>query len=489
MNEKELIKRKENDWEITDLLWEVVRRWRLILVCTLIGAVILAGYQLVKDMKAAKATPEQVQVEQERTIEEMEQALGTQDLDEVLGAVAMRKQLDEKSTYSKESALMQINPYAENVVYLQYYAIGDLIELDYASIFKQHITSSVYASELIDVETGGRTVYMMSDGDYASMDSNVDNNKNSFVVRVRGLSEEECMETAELIKADLKDYVQKLGTNISGISLTLIEENAVVIVDEELVYMQNQTATMIKQLNNNLDSLKSNMTGDQLALYVQYTDLMEQEAADSNENVEADNEVNSEAEITTSTEVSVHLSITKLVIGAIIGLILAILWILLSFLVSAKLRSETEIKTLYRVNVLGSIRSGKKNGIDRQIMKWRYHRSGTLTLEQEVDLISANIKIACGNDNTDVYLTGSDMESMPKEILEKLVATCKEKGVSVVIGKEISYHADALEKMAEVGRVLFVEQIRNSYCDEIYKEVIICMEHEIPVMGMIVIGA
>ena len=43
--------------------------------------------------------------------------------------------------------------------------------------------------------------------------------------------------------------------------------------------------------------------------------------------------------------------------------------------------------------------------------------------------------------------------------------------------------------MAEVGQVLFVEQIRGSYCDEIYKEVKICLEHKIPVLGMIVVGA
>ena len=88
MNEKELVKRKETDWEISDLLWEILRRWRVILVCILAGAGLLAGFQLIKDVKKAKATPQQVQVKEEQTIESMEQALGKQDMDEVLAAVA-----------------------------------------------------------------------------------------------------------------------------------------------------------------------------------------------------------------------------------------------------------------------------------------------------------------------------------------------------------------------------------------------------------------
>lgn len=488
MNEKELIKRKDSDWEITDLLWEILRRWRVILICILAGAVLLSGYQLLKDLKAAKTTPQQAQVKEEQTIESMEKALGKQDIDEVLAAVATKKQLDEKSAYSKESALMKINPYAENVVYLQYYVTGELVETDYAGLFKQHILNGADASELVDVVTGGTTVYMLSDGEALNIDGTADGNKNSFVVRVRGLSAEECQTAAEMVKADLQKYEQKLRENLSGVSLTLIEENSAVVVDEELVLLQNQTATMIKQLNNNLDSLKSNMTGSQLALYVKYSEINEKEALGIVDDEEETNEQEVKPQAVEN-KVSVRISFTKFIIGAVIGLVLAIVWILFGFLLNPKLRSEEEIKTLYRVNVLGNVRSGKKNALDRQILKWRYHRAGTLNLEQEVDLISANIKVACKNGNATVYLAGSDMSNLSNELLEKLVSNCKEKGITLITGKEISYHADALEQMAEIGQVLFVEQVRGSYCDEIYKEVMICLEHNIPVLGMVVVGA
>lgn len=485
MKEKELIKRKETDLEITDFLWELLRRWRLLLTCILIGAVLLSGLQLVKDMKAAKATPEQVQAEAERTIEEMENALGAQDMDEVLGAAAMKKQLDEKSLYVKESPLMQINPYEENVIYLQYLVVGVPAGMDYACLYKQHISWGANMSELVDVVTGESLTYLTSDGSYVSMGSDFGDGRSSFVVRVRGLSDEACMETAELVKSDLEQYTQTLSGEIDEISLTLIEENAAVVVDEELAALQNQISTMIKQLNNNLDSLKSNMTGDQLALYVKYTERVETEAAGG----EADNTIAGDEEITDSAFEAVRFSFTKLVIGAVLGMVLSIVWILLAFVFSSKLRSGEEIKTLYRANVLGNVRSGRNNKIDRKIMEWRYHRAGTLTLDEEVDLISANIKVACGNKKTNVYLTGSSMSSVSADFLNRLVSACKEKGIAVTVGREISYYADALVEMAEVGQVLFVEQLRISYYDEIYKEITTCLEHDIPVLGMVVMGA
>ena len=50
----------------------------------------------------------------------MKEALGAQDLDQVYGAVAIKKRLDEKSDYADNSPLMAVNPYAENLILLQY---------------------------------------------------------------------------------------------------------------------------------------------------------------------------------------------------------------------------------------------------------------------------------------------------------------------------------------------------------------------------------
>jgi hypothetical protein len=481
MNDKELIKRKETDLEIADFLWEILRRWRLLLVCMLAGAVLLSGLQLIKDVKTAKATPEQIQVEEEKTVADLESALGEQDIDAVLGATAMKKQLDEKSQYVKESELMQINPYEENVIYLQYCVLGDLADMDYADFFEQHILNGTNASELVDLVADGQLIYTSNDGALINEGSKTGDNKNGFIVRVRGLSEEACRESAESVKADLEQYALNLSAEFSGLSLTLLEETIAIVVDTELAALQNQTATMLKVLNTNLDSLKSNMTGDQLALYVKYTENTQQEQSKDTDQMETGEVA---VEVSSST---VHFNSLRFLIGVVIGFVLAVVWILLAFACSSKLRSEREVQSLYHVNVLGNIRLGKENPIDRMILSARYHKAATLTLEEEIRLICANIKVACKNENT-VYLSGSVIDAMPEELVTQIVEECNDRGITVVAGNELSYHADALEKLAEVGRVVFIEQLRDSYYDEVYKEVKTCIEHKIPVVGMIIVG-
>lgn len=50
-----------------------------------------------------------------------------------------------------------------------------------------------------------------------------------------------------------------------------------------------------------------------------------------------------------------------------------------------------------------------------------------MSLEQEVELICANMKIAC-KENQKVYLTGSDLSGTSTEILEKLRQSVKREG-------------------------------------------------------------
>ena len=67
MNEQNITRRKEVDLEITDFLWEIVRNWRVIAICLIIGAVLLCGYQYIKDSRNAGTTVDEVVEEYSKT--------------------------------------------------------------------------------------------------------------------------------------------------------------------------------------------------------------------------------------------------------------------------------------------------------------------------------------------------------------------------------------------------------------------------------------
>ena len=478
MNEQNITRRKEVDLEITDFLWEIVRNWRVIAICLIIGAVLLCGYQYIKDSRNADTTADEVVEEYSKTVHEMKEALGAQDLDQVYGAVAIKKQLDEKSDYADNSPLMAVNPYAENLILLQYRVQsdeGNAAEL--AAIYQDYLMYGELASEMIDCDSRkDETIYAK------------ETYETGFTVRIRGSREADCKELAENVKKGLSAYAQRMDENFTAHELELVNESSNIIVDQELAQLQDDTALAIKNLGEHLDTIKSKMNGNQLELYVELTENQPEQNEDSAEQTGNEEETNGSD---VPEQISVHISVSKFIIGGIIGIALAIIFILLKYLLSGNLRSEAEIKALYHNDVLGTIRSsvdGKRGKIDKWYVGARYGKSGKMSLEQEVELICANMKIAC-KENQKVYLTGSDLSGTSTEILEKIRAECEKRGVTVVSGREICYYAEALEELAKIGQVVFIEEMRKSRYNNMYQEVIRCREHQIPILGMIVIGA
>ena len=185
MNEQNITRRKEVDLEITDFYGEIVRNWRVIAICLIIGAVLLCGYQYIKDSRNAGTTVDEVVEEYSKTVQEMKDALGAQDLDQVYGAVAIKKQLDEKSDYVDNSPLMAVNPYAENLILLQYCVQsdeGNAAEL--AAIYQDYLMYDKLASEMIDCDSRkDETIYAK------------ETYETGFTVRIRGSREADCKGT------------------------------------------------------------------------------------------------------------------------------------------------------------------------------------------------------------------------------------------------------------------------------------------------------
>ena len=468
----------ELDLEIKDFLWEFVRKWRIIIVFAVICAVALAAYQYRADMNKTDV------VVVKKTQEELEKAMGTQDLDEVTAAVALKRQIDEKSAYMETSELMQINPYEENVVFLQYYvsAPSETSAADIADIYKAYIEKS-HLSELVSVQKEDGNLYLNSEKSTDNTHVTVTgaDSERSFVVKAAGVTSENARELAEVVKNALQAYYAKVYANLGEHQLQLLDEIDSVIVDQELAELQTWNATAIKTISNNLDSMKNEMTGDQISLYVYRTTVVtEPEDADTPAPVPAK---------------TVTISVKHTIIGAVLGVVLGCAIIMVMYLFAAALRNGEEVKTLYRVKVLGNVdatafEKKKLFGfVDGFILKLQNFRKTKLSFEQEVQMICANIVLDCQKNNKEkVVLASSVKEALPETVVKAITETCIEKGVAVVTVGAISYDAEALETLAAVGNVVFIEKEHKSLYDELYNEIALCRENAIHVAGMVILG-
>ena len=470
----------EIDIEIKDMLWTCLHKWRLVVIMAAICGIALAAYQYRTDMNKTDV------VVVKKTQEELEKAMGTQDLDEVTAAVALKRQIDEKSAYMENSALMQINPYEENVVFLQYY-VSDALEIsgvDIADIYKAYIEKS-HLSELVSIYKEDGTIYVNSEKNKNNTNIAVANTESerSFVVKVIGVSNEEAMALAETVKTALQNYEAKLQTKLGVHELLLLDEMGAVVVDQKLAELQSWNATAIKASSNNLDSMKNEMTSDQITLYVYRTTVP---AAQENENT------STSAPVVTKT---VTISVKHAAIGAVIGVILGCAIAVVMYLFASALRNKEEVKTLYGVKMLGCIddsafQKKKLFGfVDAFLLKLQNAGKTKLSFEQEVQMICANIALDCQKNNNKKIVIASSVKSMiPEAVLEAVTKKCGEKGIEVTVVGMIAYDAQALETLAIVGNVVFIEKERTSLYDELYKEILLCKENGIYVAGMIVLG-
>lgn len=483
------------DIEIKDLLWEFARRWRVIVVMVLICGIGLAAYQYRIDMNKTDV------VTVKKTQEELEKAMGEQDLDEVSGAVALKKQLDQKSLYMDTSELMQINPYAEDVVLLQYYVSAEN-EVDAKAVTDAYISyvdndylaqavvemgaselETMYVSELISLASDTDGLYINTSNVSQSINMQVKEANSNYIVSVKvlGKTAEDAKRLADSVKTALQSYTSKLTSAMGAQELVLLEECSSIIVDQNLAELQNRNATAIKTLTNNLDSMKNEMTSDQIALYVYRTTVV------------TESEKTTTTSTTVTTAAPVRISVKHAVIGMVVGAILACGIIFVCYIFSATLRSKEEIKTLYNTKVWGFtniVVDRLFSSVDSFIIRLRNGRNVQLTVEQQIQMICANIVLDCKkNGRQQVYVSSSAWEAISSVMIDMIGEKCAQKGIQVVKGEAIIYNAEALEEVAQIGSVVFIETTHVSYYDEIYKEMLLCKEHDIDVIGMIVLGA
>ena len=485
------------DIEIKDILWELVRGWRVIVALAVICAVALTAYQYRIDMNKTDV------VTVKKTQEQLEASMGTQDLDEVTAAVALRRQADERSAYMESSYLMRINPYEENVVFLQYYvdAESENVALDANDTYIAYVNQGtlakeiadsgkyeieqVYLAELISVvkEEGATYINAKSASDRMALMVENGTEERVFTVKVVGVSEEAAEALAADVKTLLEKYNNVVSTSIGANQLRLMNENSVVLADQSLAELQNWNATSIKTISNNLDSMKNEMTGDQISLYTYRTTVLKEDVSASN------------ATASTPAEKVVSISLKHTVIGGVVGVVLGCGLIAVLYLFAAALRNGEEVKKLYGVNLLGYVDDSafqKKKlfvFVDHFIVKLQNGRKKKLTFEQEIQMVSSNIVLNCErNGAKEVFLATSAGKNIPVEVTDAIVKKCAQRGIKVTAGCDIAYDAESLENVAKIGRVVFVEKEGISLYDEMYEEIVLCRQHDVDVIGMVVVG-
>ena len=253
--------------------------------------------------------------------------------------------------------------------------------------------------------------------------------------------------------------------------------------------MQDKYANDTLEEQSDLASIKSDMNTNQLRALID----LEKEVFPWNTTTD---EQENEQDIADSVpqKVNVHISLTQVLTGAVAGLVLAAVYIFFAYLATGKIRTKNEINNYYHARVLGEItlpEEKKKNifcSVDKAINSLEHIGQKKLTIEEQIQMIVSNIYIAIQQDeNRKICVTGSVIENISDDLLDKLREILADKNIGFMRVETITYHPEALMTAAESGKIVLIEEKRSSYYREILKEMQLCRDNNIELLGIILL--
>lgn len=481
----------EREISLENLFWKLLLGWRRWLILGIVFAVLVSGLKYRRDISAYKAAVAQQGKEEEK--EEKDIILEPEEREAVENAKEVMRQLDEVEDYLKDSMLMNIDPYQENVLTLQFYVdtnyvfnytqdnVRDRTE-DIVAAYCSYARSGKLAEAVVDAvnEVNGELQAnyvgeLISAGEGSSM----------FLIYVVYPDAEYFGQIQKAVTQAIESQTAGITEKIGSHTLELLSAQESVKTDTDLARRQKEQKDILEGYRSRLTAAKGAMTEAQLEA------LQIRGEKDQREN---DKEEEGEEGEEPVVLVEPSYSIKYLILGIVVGIFLACVWVVLEVLFSGKIQEPGEISSLYGVRLLGEMTEESKKKrflsvVDNWILKLKNRKKKQLSPQQQLRIACSNLEIACKKDGMDqIYLTGSEIEKMDEKRVSGIKETLKSSGITVYTGENVVYDASALMEMVKIGHVVFLEQIGSSLYQEVEKEVRISRENEVKVIGSIVVS-
>lgn len=460
---------------IADLIRAIIRKLWVVVAAAVIFAAIFGGYKYAKDSKAASNASE--------STTDMKVKLDDDAQAEVNNVLTIKDNLDEQQKYADNSVLMQIDPYNESLVTLQYHYSTD--DKDYSSdllnSYMSYVNNGGLSSDLadagvdLDVQYISELLSCKSNSDTTGTSDSAGNNitlnskSESFEIRIIHANKDDCEGMADKAISCMNAYQQQLTSRVGAHSLTLVDQSYSRVVDNNIMTYKFDRVNSIVSMQQRIKELKEKMTADQTAIIDQYG----KDAKDAKKSGSGDEK-----------KEEVHVSISKkyVVVGAAAGIVLSCLAIIILYVMRGTINKAEDIRSLYNLRVVGELdsRKKKKNALSG--------KGSGLTPEEQKELLLANLKVACTKESIDrLLISGTSIAEVPAEVKEYLVAELKKESIEVCITDSFLTSGKALEKLAEYDHVLLIEQIGSTRYEDMSAELRICLEQQADVLGTIVL--
>ena len=468
----------ERQVKLSDLLWEIVYGWRLLIVGAVILAVALGGLKFVKEWRGTRTEePEEVSEEDLMLVEE---ELTEDELLQLEDARDLWDQIEIQEKYAEESPRMHIDPYEHDIVVLQYY-----VDTNYTYNLMEN-----YVPDYVSNIMGAYVYYVNNYGIRAELSKRMDMTEyyagelisagtgmgSMFTVTAMGVDADAANSMADALDDLITKYKPTLSAKIGEHDLILVDRYNSVLRNTSLATEQANVIAAIKSSKANLDAMVEAFTPNQQLVWKNEKNIMEEEKPLDKE----------------PAGISIVSVLKYIILGGVAGVFLGCVWIAMRSLLTTRLRNSDDIQQMYGLRVFGSITETEKkkrflSGIDKWLDSLRSKEKWTK--EEQLDLILTNIKVTCRKEQIGkVFLTSSvHLQEADKAQITELMGELQKMGIQAQYGERITSNAASFERMTDIGQAVMVEKLGVSAYEAIGKEIGMCREQSVKTLGVVVI--
>lgn len=487
---------KEREISLIDLMFEILLKWRIIVVAMIIGAVLLGGYSHWQSAKTINEQQSQNGLKGNNVIETQEELFAR--LENTLTEVQKNNvktvvEYEEYNEYYDNSVLMQVDANSVPTTNLIFSAEtqNEKDKVILVSVYAQIIENGIVqwliengmdyneaakAAELVTVKTdmGSQVDVLLS------------STKGIVTVSVVHSDEAKCKELAEAIKNLVIAKEEALEALYGEIEVVLVDEFYATEMNMDILTKQRTIFTNVVAGNANIDKLKTAFTPDETTYY----EILKDDITSN----EADAEV-PETETTPAPVVipSPSVNVKLVIIGMLAFAFLYVFFVFVMYLFNNKLRATDSMAELYDITEFGVVSTvgGKKKFlgfIDNLIIKLRDRNKRKFTKEEAEEIVAVAIKMAVRKSETnEVSLVGCEVKKQTEDICNNIKALLEKEDITVTILDNVLYNAETLEKLENTKNAVLVEKVGSTMYDEVAKEIELLQRNKINVLGGILV--
>lgn len=481
---------KEREISLVAFLFEILLKWRMLIVAMVLGGILLGGYSYMKQ----EVNESELFVQLEENLTSVQKS----NVKAVLGCADYQE-------YYSESFLMQIDANNAPTSELIFQIVADDKQKEKAlvTVYKQMLKTGITEwliqggmdekeasklNELIMTEDESFNQVGLSLADKPlSEKPSVEEwpvEKNDLLyVRVLHIDEEKCKELAKQVSTYIFEQESELENVYGPYEVRLVSKSYATMLNEELLNSQRVALINLADGITYADQLKSALTADEK----QYYNLLK-----AGVDIETVGE-SSEVPEVGAVDMSPSISVKYVVLGMVLFAFLYVFYVFVAFVINNKLRENDDFAEMFGIEQLGMIseKDDKKKFlgfVDRWIVALRDRNKRKFTEEESKEITAVAIKMAVKKfDGKEVCFIGCDVKKQTEDICSSIKAILEKEGIIVSVLDNVLYNAEEMGKLTDAKNVVIIEKIGATMYDEVAKELELLKRYNINVLGGVLV--